>query len=224
MNPPFKHIFAFLTQFIKTPLRVGSAIPSSHWLAERVSQSIATNNSESAPPKRYLEVGAGTGTLTQKIIQKLRPNDHLDIVEVDDTFCAILHRKFGHIKNVTIHHTSIVNWKSKESYFDAIISALPLSSFSSDQVEAIYRTYESLLKTEGGLSYIEHIGVSVIGKLFLLAKKKKDFRAVQQIKQDFYEKNNGRSEIEWWNFPPIRVCRCTIAKDSSYSEPESRYP
>jgi len=208
-----KYLFTFLIRFLKTPLSVGSAIPSSPWVAERISQSIS-NDSESDPPKYYLEVGAGTGTLSQKIVEKLRPKDHLDIVEIDETFCTILHRKFGHIKNVTIHHTSIANWKSKECYYDVIISALPMSSFSPNQVRTIYQTYETILKMRGELSYIEHIGIPAMGKLFFFAKKKKEFQTVQQIKQDFYEKNCGMSEIEWRNIPPMRVCRCTMTKNS----------
>jgi len=207
-----KQRLAFLMQFMKTPLRVGSAIPSSSWLAERVSQCISPSL-ESGSPKHYLEVGAGTGKLSKKIIEKMGPKDYLDIVEVDEAFCAILHRNFGHLHNVHIHQRSIFDWTSEACHYDAIISALPLNSFSPQEVAEIYKIYEKILKNHGKFSYIEIMGVPTIGKLFFFSDKKRRLEEVQQVKQDFFKKNNGISEMVWWNIPPMRVCHCSLLKD-----------
>lgn len=206
-----KNELAFLRRFIQAPRKVGSAFPSSPWLAKGVTKPIPYP-SENDPPRYYLEVGPGTGKLTKKIIDQLRPEDRLDLIELDEEFCRILHQQFSHLKNVHIYHISITDWKPKNYLYHVIISGLPLNAFPSDQVHEIFETFQRLIENRGILSYFEYLAIAKIVKLFLPERKKKDFMEVQSIKKKFFTAHKGTSKIIFRNIPPARVCRCSIIK------------
>ncbi|MGA8164167.1 MAG: methyltransferase domain-containing protein [Waddliaceae bacterium] len=206
-----KNGLAFLRRFIQAPRKVGSAFPSSPWLAKGVTTSIPYPF-EDIPPRYYLEVGPGTGKVTKKIIDHLRPEDRLDLIELDEEFCNILLQQFGHVKNVHVYHTSITDWKPDNYLYHVIISGLPLNAFSSSQVQEILKTFQRLIEDGGILSYFEYPAIAKIIPLFLPEEKKKDFMKVQSIKESFFLAHNGTSRMILRNLPPARICRCSIIK------------
>jgi len=206
-----KNRLGFLQRFIQSPLTVGSVFPSSLWLANCIIDSIPIFF-ENGPPRHFLEIGPGTGKFTREIVKKLRPQDHLDLIELDEKFCEILGQQFGHLPNVHIHNTSITDWESQHDQYDAIISGLPLNAFPSTQVYAIYHVFQRLIKDHGTLSYFEYLALPKIKKLFLSPEKKEDFSQVLHIKETFYKKHQGNAQTVYLNFPPARVCCLSISK------------
>src|SRR4051812_29421510 len=81
----------FLRQFRTRQHDTGSLLPSSPALA----RALATQFRSGTPPRRVLEVGPGTGAVTEALLQLLRPGDQFDIVEINEHSIALLERRFA---------------------------------------------------------------------------------------------------------------------------------
>src|SRR5262245_38950161 len=68
----------------------GSLLPSSKYLA----RALTTELRVPRLPARILEVGPGTGSVTAQILRHMQPGDHLDAVELNGHFVALLQRRF----------------------------------------------------------------------------------------------------------------------------------
>ncbi|MCD6464377.1 methyltransferase domain-containing protein, partial [Candidatus Woesearchaeota archaeon] len=67
-----------------------------------------------------LEIGAGTGNLTEKLLQKAK---HVLAIEKDENLVKVLKNKFRNKKNVTIIHGDVL--KIKLPSFNKCISNIP---------------------------------------------------------------------------------------------------
>lgn len=200
-----KDAYLFAKRFFFSPSAVGSLLPSSPQLAHcMVKQSLFS----AKKPISYLEVGAGSGALTQRLIKKLHQKDTLDIVEKDPQFCAILRRKFGHLPFVRIHEISILEFKADR--YDVLISSLPLNAFQASTVGNILKKYEQLVKEGGSLAYYEYLGFEKVKQALLLGDKARDFQKAQNLKSQFMSKYGKKIDRIWWNVPPARVIHCQM--------------
>src|SRR5260370_5739986 len=74
----------------------GSFLPSSRFLARAlVSELRKSRGPEGSAPRRILEVGPGTASVTREILQHMHPGDRLDAVELNSRFAALLKRRFA---------------------------------------------------------------------------------------------------------------------------------
>src|SRR5262249_1899856 len=85
-----KTSFAFLRQTRRDFFHTGSVLPSSRALGRVLAAPLARDRKAA----RVLEVGPGTGAVTAMILRNLRPDDHLDIVEINDQFFKGLQIRF----------------------------------------------------------------------------------------------------------------------------------
>lgn len=159
-------------------------------------------------PLRYLEVGGGSGALTQYLIQNMQLRDSLDIVENDPKFCSILRQKFAHLPQVTIHEISVLDFPSEK--YDVLISSLPLNAFRAPMVHDIFKKYETLVEKGGYLSYFEYLGVEKVKQALLFGENLADFRDTLALKEKFVIKYGKEIDKIWWNFPPARVIHCQM--------------
>lgn len=200
----------FIGRFCESPDTVGSIFPSSDRLATAIVRKVREfERSQDDTPCRFLEIGAGTGAFTQKIIDNLQEGDHLDIVEFDSTFCALLRDKFGGLSNVTIHEMSILDYTPEESY-DVVVSGLPLNAFSPVFVEAVIEKYKKLTKSAGYLSYFEYMALPKIKQTFLFGQTAADFQRVLAAKQALVEGYATETDDVWGNLTPARVRHINI--------------
>ncbi len=77
----------FLKKYLKNPKSIGSVMPSSEFLAKAMFNSIKELDQTSV-----IEIGAGTGAITQHI-SSLNPV----LVEIDKEFCALLRQNYPHL-------------------------------------------------------------------------------------------------------------------------------
>ena len=82
----------FLRGWSRDPVAVGLPFASSSWTARRLARAVL----EAAIPESgpVLELGAGTGPVTQALIEAGCPQDQIIVVERDAELCAILQRRF----------------------------------------------------------------------------------------------------------------------------------
>jgi phospholipid N-methyltransferase len=79
----------FLRKFLEKGRTISSAVPSSRTMALKLLEEI-----DFSRPGVILELGAGTGAVTEHIVERLRPHHRFVAVENDADFVEILRRRF----------------------------------------------------------------------------------------------------------------------------------
>jgi phospholipid N-methyltransferase len=78
---------SLLERFLKDPVKIGSVVDSSKFLAEKM----AAHGRFDGP---LLELGAGTGPITKELLRHLPDPAQLTLVELDPHLASTLRRKF----------------------------------------------------------------------------------------------------------------------------------
>ncbi len=106
---------------------VGSLIPTSAFAA----RAMVSEAARDTRPRRILEAGPGTGSITAELVKTLGPEDHLTLVELNTEFVAYLRERFDHDPDfarvrdqVDIREMSVTDLDGSDR-FDYIISAIP---------------------------------------------------------------------------------------------------
>lgn len=194
-------------QFIRHPTEVGTPFACSSAVTDKI---LAHIPAPSHQAHRYLEVGPGTGAFTKRLVEKLGPNDQLDLVEIDAVFSRSLQEMYKDFPNIHVHHMPIQEWSPSYKY-DVVIGAVPLNALPSKEVILpILNSYERLTKKEGVLSLVEYIGTSTLRTGILFGEQKKSFQEVVALKSSFFKRHSFGTEKIWKNFPPARVIHCRI--------------
>lgn len=97
----FKHNLLFLRKFLRHRLTIASVWPSSRAMARATLREIAFDRAQI-----IVELGAGTGPVTQAIVDHLHPHTRFLAIERDPDFAAILKQRFHGRPNVEIIHTT----------------------------------------------------------------------------------------------------------------------
>ncbi|HAC15516.1 MAG TPA: hypothetical protein DCE78_06170, partial [Bacteroidetes bacterium] len=85
-----RRILLNFVHFIKNIKHVGAVAPSSASLVREMVKPLTKRVLSSDKPIRILELGPGTGPVTKEIVNLMRPQDHLDIVELDVKFFELI--------------------------------------------------------------------------------------------------------------------------------------
>ena len=194
----------FIENFWKNAQTVGAIAPSSEFLATSMTELLSLYKM----PLRILEVGAGTGVFTQKIIEKMPKGSHCDVVELEPSFCEMyLRPQFGNRSDITIHSCSVLDAPLVGQY-DFIVSGLPFNSLPIELVEQILNLYKKILKPMGILTYFEYAFLPTINQYFLYmtnGERYDDLCNKSLLLSDFKEAHKSQKDIVWFNLPPARV-------------------
>jgi phosphatidylethanolamine/phosphatidyl-N-methylethanolamine N-methyltransferase len=85
----FDHEARFLRSWIERPLLTGAVTPSGRVLARMMASFVDPNT-----PGPVIELGPGTGPVTDALIQRGIEQERLVLVEFNPDFCKLLHRRF----------------------------------------------------------------------------------------------------------------------------------
>lgn len=195
----------FIKNAFKDPSVVGAVRPSSKSVGEELMRYVLKSQQENpGKPLRILEVGAGTGPVSEVIISHARACDHVDLIEIFPDFCKVLHEKFDTYQNVSIQCLSILDWQPAEPY-DFIISTLPFNSFEYDLMNGIVNHFELLIKSGGVISYVAYVGISGLIAHFAWGHKKTEqVKKIKRIKQ-WQESHLKSKKTILKNVPPINI-------------------
>ncbi len=160
---------------------------------------------------RVLEIGPGTGAVTKRIVQLLKPDDRFDLVELNEEFVDILNRRFeseadfqSAAPRSQIHCCPLQDF-SNDAPYDIIISGLPLNNFPQDLVAEIFETYFKLLAPGGVLSYFEYMYVRPVRKLVSRGSEKERIHALDEIMTAYAKKHGFDRSWVFVNVPPAWV-------------------
>ncbi len=212
----FKDIKDFIVSVPSNYKTIGAIAPFSKNTAKAIFKSVLPkiNDLQKDETLMFLEVGPGTGALSQHFVnklEKLKINYQLDLVELNPEFCDILKEKFKGNSKVNIYCHDITTWKTTNKYH-LIASTLPfnMTIFTPDLIKTILSKYESLIKVNGMILYVEYILMGNIKKIFLNSKEKTEYENKHEILNAFREKHSTITETVLANIPPTYVYLSTI--------------
>ena len=175
----------FLREWFADPQRTGSVTPSSPKLAAAMARWLP------ADPESYvLELGPGTGAVTEALIGRGLREDRLVAIERNPKMARLLRKRFrsAHIITGDAWHLDDLLRERPEPIesVGAVISSLPLLNFAPEEAEGLAQKIRTMLEPQGKwvqYSYrIHKRRTRGTSKFHLLASK-----------------------IVWFNLPPARV-------------------
>ncbi len=197
----------FLSQFLRNYNTTGSVIPSGRPLGSSLCRYVGCGSG----PQKILEAGPGTGSVTSCIVDRMRHDDELWMVELNPTFAAHLRAAFETKPSFRAAADrchlieGAVQQLGHEGQFDIVISGLPLNNFPSEDVRAILQAYARLLKPGGVLSFFQYILIRP-AKMFVSGGPERDrLKGVGEAIEGVLGDKEFAREWVWVNVPPAWV-------------------
>lgn len=185
----------FSKQFLKHPREIGSFIPTSKWAAEALAD---IDHLKTA--KVIVELGPGTGVVTEKILQNKPKQALFFAIEINKAFVEATKKRFP---GIIVYHDS-AEYLEKYLYLhgvescDVIISALPWATFHLNLQDRLLQCIGSALPEGGTFLTIAHVtGLWLPTARQFARKLPRYFREIHA------------KPIVWKNVPPacIYVCK-----------------
>lgn len=138
-----QHRGAFLKNWLQDPVRVGSVVPSGKSLARLMTAEIE-------PAARVIELGVGTGTFTEAMLEKGVDPAQLHLVEQNADFVEILRKRFPQADVLQIDATALSrHLSSLAGQIDSVVSGLPVVLLKRGTKRRLLRDAFELLRPEG---------------------------------------------------------------------------
>lgn len=197
----------FFREFRRHFRDTGSVLPSGLFLAK----ALTTELRKTRLPARILEVGPGTGAVTQQILRSMQGGDRLDAVELNGHFVALLQRRFdrdadfrSRRQQVRLIHSAVEDLPG-EGVYDFIISGLPLNNFPVKLVRSIFQVYDRLLKPGGTLSYFEYVLIRQLKTPFVDRQERRRLFRIGRVVGRYVHNYEVHRERILMNVPPATV-------------------
>jgi len=177
---PILNGLSFIKQYITRPRTVGAVLPSSKYLADKMTQDINYANA-----KCIVEYGAGTGVFTQNLVAQRAPGTVLILFENNQEFYKLLAEKFAGVANLYITSDSAENvgkhlHQHGFTHADYIISGLPFASLPQAVSANIMAQTKAFLKPGGAFITFQYTMLKhdFIGQYFPNIAIKRELRNV----------------------------------------------
>jgi phospholipid N-methyltransferase len=184
----------FLMNFLKNPLSVGAVWPSSAKLCSRMISDIEFQQLDC-----IVELGPGTGAITQCIAASAKPGAEIISVELDRRMAEALRLRFPRVAVVNASATDlrmILNGRGR-TCADAVISALPWTNFPKKLQSDILDAIEDILAPGGYFTTFAYIhGVCLPTAQHFRRTLRRRFHSLEIL------------PVVWRNVPPAIVYRC----------------
>jgi phospholipid N-methyltransferase len=197
----------FLTQFLRNYNTTGSMIPSGRALGAALCRHVGGDRG----PQKILEAGPGTGAVTGCIIDRMRSEDELWMVELNPNFAAHLRSAFDtkpafrSAKSRCHLIEGSVQQLEHAGQFDLVISGLPLNNFASEDVRLILQAYARLLKPGGVLSFFQYILIRPAKMIVSAGPERERLKGVGEAIEGELGTREFAREWVWVNVPPAWV-------------------
>ncbi len=163
----------FLCGFLKEPVKVSTGFQSSRFMAKNFERTL---DYLTLTDGCVVELGPGTGVLTEKIVARLGGSTRLVCVELEQMYADHLRRKFAHDDRVSVVVDRAENLATQLERLGvdkvtSIVSAVPLSCRNN---QSLVRTIRECLKDGGRMvqmgwvkrGYFERERFRYLGRVF----------------------------------------------------------
>ncbi len=143
---PTHNPVTFFKRFVASPIAVGAVMPTS----------LATARVMAAPiPKggTVLEIGAGTGSITQGILERIGDASRLTSIELDPDLGAEFQKNFPHVRLIIGDAEDALK---KNITYDAIISGIPFTIMPAAKRARMFDLITKRLKSDGVFVAIQY--------------------------------------------------------------------
>ena len=175
----------FLREWIVNPQRTGAVAPSSPQLGAAMARWLPRN-----PESHVLELGPGTGAVTDALLKYGLREDRLLAIENNPALANILRKRFQRAHIITGDawdlDTLLADLPQPVGSVGAVISSLPLLNFPKEQADALARKIRAVLEPRG--RWVQYSYQIVKDR----SRGGEDFKLLA-------------SKIVWFNLPPARV-------------------
>jgi phospholipid N-methyltransferase len=204
----------FYREFREQYRNTGSILPSSRALG----RALVSEFRRRPGPAHVIEVGPGTGAVTAEILRQMRPDDRLDIIEINQRFLDYLRCRFeqeplfrSRKDQVTLIHAPLQEVPGR-AVGDYLISGLPLNNFPLALVREVFRAYQRLLKPAGVLSYFEYLGIRQLKGLIAGKRERRHLHVLGRVLDRRLRAYEFRHDNVLVNVPPAvaRHLRFTV--------------
>lgn len=213
----------FLRQYRRRFETTGAVAPSSRFLARALTRPMQQHGG----PVRVLEIGPGTGAVTRRITRLLKPDDHLDLVELNDQFVQVLKRRFSDdpdfrrvADRTAVHQCPIQEFRAEEPY-NYIVSGLPLNNFPPLLVREIFEVCFKLLAPGGVLSYFEYMYMRPLRRIVSDSNGKQRLTELEVVLKEYLEAHRFRRDWVFVNVPPAWVQHLRPGHATNLHSPET---
>ena len=143
-----------LTKFLRHGRAIAAFAPSSRWLARATVAEI-----DFAAARCVVELGAGTGPITQELLARAGTRCRAVIVERDPDFCTCLRRRFPEADIAQADAVDLDRLLDERGvgFADHIISGLPLPSFSAEARDHLLEVVGRRLAPGGTFRQLTHM-------------------------------------------------------------------
>lgn len=156
-------ILLFSRNFIKHPRMLGSVIPSSRFLVQQVLKPI-----DWASTRVVVEYGPGVGTITRHILQRMRPDARLIVLDTNSDFVEFLRGSIRDPRLEVVHGSAADVQRVLEErglgQADYAISGIPFSTMPAEVRESIVQSTHDALRP-GGAFLVYQFSSKVRGDL-----------------------------------------------------------
>lgn len=139
---------AFLFEFLRHPQQIGSVVPSSPFLEDRLVRETDARNA-----RTLVELGPGTGGTTRALLRAMRADARLLAIDLSATFCARLTATVRDprliIRCGSAEHIGQFLQECRLPNPDAILSGIPFSTMPSTVADRIAHAIATVLAPNG---------------------------------------------------------------------------
>lgn len=143
-------LLLFAQNFIKHPKMIASLIPSSRRLIDRLLTKVDWHRA-----RVIVEYGPGVGTVTRQILNRMRPDAVLLVIEMNEDFARYLKDHFFDSRLVVAHGSAADAGKILRTHgfesADYVISGIPYVTMQKELREQILESTRDLLAPDGSL-------------------------------------------------------------------------
>ncbi len=174
----------FFRQFIKHPGMIGSIIPSSQTLVNRVLDGVDWNRT-----RLFVEYGPGVGTFTRPLLERLHPDATLLVIDLNLDFVAFLEAQIADPRLRVVHGSAadVRRFIAEAGHHQAdyILSGIPFSTLPDGVGEGIAAETHAALRPGGEFLVYQYS------------------RYVDRLLAPLFPDRSDR--VEWRNIPPCRI-------------------
>jgi phosphatidylethanolamine/phosphatidyl-N-methylethanolamine N-methyltransferase len=175
----------FLQEWLANPQRTGAVVPSSKKLAGAMARWLPAD-----PDSYVLELGPGTGAVTQALLDHGLREERLVAIERNPKLARLLSKRFPRAQIIAgdaWHLDDLLRRQRRPiDSVGAVISSLPLLNFSVEQAEALARKIRAVLEPRG--TWVQY-----------------SYRIHKRRTRGASRFHLLASRIVWLNLPPARV-------------------
>ena len=184
----------FIKSWFDSPLTTGAVTPSGRFLARAMARCVDPH-----ADGLIVELGPGTGPVTEALVARGVPVDKLVLVEYDASFCKLLERRFpgAHVLRGDAYRLSDTLKHLNGAAVSTIVSSLPLLNRPERERLQLLDEAFALMGPEGAFIQFTYGLVSPM-----------PLKTSRRAAADY------RGEVSnpvWLNLPPARVWRYTSA-------------